>query len=141
MKKPLPFENFGRKERKKFTAQSSAYVIICETEANGFKGEEDGKTAGDCERWENDAQTAGDSGRRENDAQTAGDSGRRENNAQTDKLVAFQIFPEKEKVSPQDCGIRARKSLLFFRFFVILLKRLNFGGLRKENYGKRRIYG
>ena len=45
---------------KKFTAQSSAYVIICETEANGFKGEEDGKTAGDCERWENDAQTAGD---------------------------------------------------------------------------------
>ena len=115
MKKPLPFENFGRKEREKFTAQSSAYVIICETEANGFKGEEDGKTAGDCERWENDAQT--------------------------DKPAAFQIFPEKEKVSPQDCGIRARKSLLFFRFFVILLKRLNFGGLRKENYGKRRIYG
>lgn len=66
---------------------------------------------------------------------------RRENNAQTDKPAAFQIFPEKEKVSPQDCGIRARKSLLFFRFFVILLKRLNFGGLRKENYGKRRIYG
>ena len=60
MKKPLPFENFGRKEREKFTAQSSAYVIICETEANGFKGEEDGKTAGNCERWENDAQTAGD---------------------------------------------------------------------------------
>ena len=128
MKKPLPFENFGRKERKKFTAQSSAYVIICETEANGFKGEEDGKTAGDCERWENDAQTAGD-------------CGRRKNNARTDKHAAFQIFPEKEKVSPQDCGIRARKSLLFFRFFVILLKRLNFGGLRKENYGKRRIYG
>ena len=49
-----------RKERKKFTAQSSAYVIIRETEANGFKGEEDGKTAGDCERWENNAQTAGD---------------------------------------------------------------------------------
>ena len=128
MKKPLPFENFGRKERKKFTAQSSAYVIICETEANGFKGEEDGKTAGDCERWENDAQTAGD-------------CGRRKNNARTDKHAAFQIFPEKEKVSPQDCGIRARKSLLFFRFFVILLKRLNFGGLREENYGKRRIYG
>jgi hypothetical protein len=128
VKKPLPFENFGRKERKKFTAQSSAYVIICETEANGFKGEEDGKTAGDCERWENDAQTAGD-------------CGRRKNNARTDKHAAFQIFPEKEKVSPQDCGIRARKSLLFFRFFVILLKRLNFGGLREENYGKRRIYG
>ena len=128
MKKPLPFENFGRKERKKFTAQSSAYVIICETEANGFKGEEDGKTAGDCERWENDAQTAGD-------------CGRRKNNPRTDKHAAFQIFPEKEKVSPQDCGIRARKSLLFFRFFVILLKRLNFGGLREENYGKRRIYG
>ena len=128
MKKPLPFENFGRKERKKFTAQSSAYVIICETEANGFKGEEDGKTAGDCERWENDAQTAGD-------------CGRRKNNARTDKHAAFQIFPEKEKVSPQDCGIRACKSLLFFRFFVILLKRLNFGGLREENYGKRRIYG
>ena len=105
MKKPLPFENFGRKERKKFTAQSSAYVIICETEANGFKGEEDGKTAGDCERWENNAQTAGDAeGGKITPERTS--------------LPLFRYFPKRKRFPRKIVGYAPANHCFFFDFLL-----------------------